>query len=232
MFSVSSRTSAKTGVAPQWTITLAVAGQVSERRDHLVARTDAERDQRQVQRRGAGRDREHVLHLEVLAHARLELRRRAARWSASRSGSSRRRRRPPPRRRRAAGREERRAARHFHARRVTRAPTGELRARAVSTRKRIAWPPRSARASASSRLSPTTSTAPARSVPRRSGGDVEARLPVDPHAPTPSSSSGTSTDREHPGRGDQEARDGAADQPARAARPPRLARARRRSRGR
>src|SRR5438876_166544 len=30
MFSVSSRTSAKTGVAPQWTITFAVAGQVIE----------------------------------------------------------------------------------------------------------------------------------------------------------------------------------------------------------
>ena len=28
MFSVSSRTSAKTGVAPQWTMTFAVAGQV------------------------------------------------------------------------------------------------------------------------------------------------------------------------------------------------------------
>jgi hypothetical protein len=48
------------------------------RRDHLVARPDAERDERQVQRRRARRDREDVLRLEVLAHARLELRRARA----------------------------------------------------------------------------------------------------------------------------------------------------------
>ena len=41
--------------------------------DHLVAGTDAERDERQVERRGARRDREDVLRLEIVAHPRLEL---------------------------------------------------------------------------------------------------------------------------------------------------------------
>src|SRR5262249_24116096 len=43
------------------------------RRDHLVARPDAEGDEREVERGGAGRDGEHVLRLQVKAHARLEL---------------------------------------------------------------------------------------------------------------------------------------------------------------
>ena len=43
-------------------------------RDHLVAGTDADREQRQVERRGAGGDGEHVLGLEVCGHALLEQR--------------------------------------------------------------------------------------------------------------------------------------------------------------
>ena len=51
--------------------------------DHLVAGADPERDEREVERRGARRDREHVLRLEVVAHARLELgRARAGRQPA------------------------------------------------------------------------------------------------------------------------------------------------------
>ncbi len=44
-------------------------------RDHLVAGTDAERDEREVHRGGARRDGEHVLRLEVLGHPLLEQRR-------------------------------------------------------------------------------------------------------------------------------------------------------------
>jgi hypothetical protein len=60
--------SANTGVAPQWTTTLAVAGQVSE-----VAGADPAGGQRQVQRGRARRDGKHVLGIEIVAHARLEL---------------------------------------------------------------------------------------------------------------------------------------------------------------
>ena len=52
-------------------------------RDHLVARADADREQREVERRRAGGDGEHVLGLEVLGHALLEQRRpRAGRQPA------------------------------------------------------------------------------------------------------------------------------------------------------
>ena len=45
------------------------------RRDHLVAGPDAERDQRHVERRRAGRDRERVLRADILGEPPLELRR-------------------------------------------------------------------------------------------------------------------------------------------------------------
>src|SRR5204862_2395835 len=43
------------------------------RRDHLVAGTDADGDQREVDRGGPGREREHVARLEVLRRTALEL---------------------------------------------------------------------------------------------------------------------------------------------------------------
>ena len=59
-------------------------------------------------------------------------------------------------------------------------------------------------------VAPTASTAPARSEPRRSGVEHEARLAVDPHLRRPRAL--RHLDRlEHPGRRDEEARDGAAD---------------------
>ena len=45
------------------------------RDDHLVALADAERDERKVECRRAGRDREHVLRVEQRRRALLELRR-------------------------------------------------------------------------------------------------------------------------------------------------------------
>jgi hypothetical protein len=44
------------------------------RRDHLVAGPDADREQREVQRGRTGRDREHILGLDVLGETPLELR--------------------------------------------------------------------------------------------------------------------------------------------------------------
>jgi len=85
MFSVSSCTSAKTGVAPQWTITFAVAGPRDRGGDHLVARPDAEGDERKMERGRAGRDGEHVFGLEVVAHPRLELGGARARCQPARS---------------------------------------------------------------------------------------------------------------------------------------------------
>ena len=75
MFRSPSRTSTKTGVAPVWTITFAVAGQVIGVVITSSPVADPERDEREVHRRGAGRDREHVLRVEVLGHPLLEQRR-------------------------------------------------------------------------------------------------------------------------------------------------------------
>ena len=58
-------------------------GPRDRRRDHLVAGLDPERDEREVHRRRAGGDGEHVLRLEVLGHPLLEQRRpRAGRQPA------------------------------------------------------------------------------------------------------------------------------------------------------
>ena len=74
MFRSPSRTSTKTGVAPEWTITFAVAGQVI---GVVITSSPArsERDQREVHRGRAGRDCEDVLRLQVLGHPLLEQRR-------------------------------------------------------------------------------------------------------------------------------------------------------------
>ena len=127
------RTSTKTGVAPVWTITFAVAGQVIGVVITSSPGPIAERDERQVQRRGAGRDGEHVLGLEVLGHPLLELRRARA------------------------GRQPAGAQRLGDGGDLLLADRGrleaELRARASSsTSKRTASAARRARASASSRL--------------------------------------------------------------------------------
>ena len=53
-------------------MTLAVAQKVQRRGDDLVARADAERDQRQVQRRGGGVDRDRVRRAGVLGEVLLE----------------------------------------------------------------------------------------------------------------------------------------------------------------
>ena len=95
MFRLSSRTSAKTGVAPQWTITFAVDGQVIEVVITSSPGPDAERDQREVQGRRAGRHRQHVLRLEVVAHARLELGGAGAGRQPARAQRLARRPRPP-----------------------------------------------------------------------------------------------------------------------------------------
>ena len=73
------------------------------RRDHLVARPDAERDEREVHRGGAGGDREHVLGLAGTRPSAPRAAPPAARSSASPSAASRRRPRSPPRRSPAAG---------------------------------------------------------------------------------------------------------------------------------
>ena len=73
MFSVSSWMSAKTGVAPVWTITFAVAGQVIEVVITSSPGPIAERDEREVHRRRAGGDRQRVLGARVLGEAALEL---------------------------------------------------------------------------------------------------------------------------------------------------------------
>ena len=59
-------------------------GPGDRRRDHLVAGPDTERDERQVERRGARGDGEHVLCLEVVAHAGLELGRARSRRQPAR----------------------------------------------------------------------------------------------------------------------------------------------------
>ena len=71
-------------------------------RDHLVTGPDSEGDERQVQRGGSGRDRQHVLGLEVLREAALEL--GGPRPGRQPAGAERLRRppRPPPRRPREA----------------------------------------------------------------------------------------------------------------------------------
>jgi hypothetical protein len=62
-------------------------GPGDRRRDHLVAGADAERDEGEVHRGGPGRERDHVLRLEVLGHAPLELgRARAGRQPARAEG--------------------------------------------------------------------------------------------------------------------------------------------------
>ena len=73
MFRSSSRTSAKTGVAPVWTITFAVAGQVIGVVITSSPGPDAERDEREVHRGRARGDGEHVLRPDVLGEAPLEL---------------------------------------------------------------------------------------------------------------------------------------------------------------
>ena len=83
MFRSESRTSAKTGVAPAWTITFAVAGQVIGVVITSSPGPDADGEQREMERGGAGRDGEHVLGLDVLGEAPLELgRARAGRQPA------------------------------------------------------------------------------------------------------------------------------------------------------
>ena len=191
MLSVSSRMSAKTGVAPVWTITFAVAGHVSERRDHLVAGPDPERDEREVERGGARRDREHVLRLEVVAHARLEL--GGARAGRQPAGTERRRDRLDLR----VGDRGRLEREEFRSLR------GELPASAVTKRMRSAAA--FARASASSRDSPAARTAPARSAPRRSGAEDVAGLAVDPHPLDALEVVGHLDALEHARRGDEEA---------------------------
>ena len=54
------------------------------RRDHLVSLADPERDEREVHRRGAGGDGEHVLRVEVLGHPLLEQRRAGPRRQPAR----------------------------------------------------------------------------------------------------------------------------------------------------
>ena len=119
------------------------------RRDHLVAGLDPERDERQVHRRRAGRDREHVLRLEVLGHPLLEQRRLRA------------------------GRQPAGAERLGDGLDLLLADRRRLEAQwclaGHSTTKRISSAAARARSSACSRLSPTAITAPARSGPRRSG---------------------------------------------------------------
>ncbi len=68
-----SRTSAKTGVAPAWTITFAVAGHVIGVVITSSPGLDADREQRKVQRGGPGGHGEHVLGLDVLREPPLEL---------------------------------------------------------------------------------------------------------------------------------------------------------------
>ena len=103
MLSVSSRMSANTAVAPQWTITFAVAGQVIERRDHLVARA---RPRARRARGGAPRCTTRPRARASPPGSRAcapRARRCAGRSSASPSGGSRRPPRSRPRRSRAAG---------------------------------------------------------------------------------------------------------------------------------
>ena len=74
------RTSTKTGVAPVWTMTLAVAGQVSE-----VVITSSPAPMPSATRARciaavAGGEREHVLRAEILGCAPLELGRARAAW--------------------------------------------------------------------------------------------------------------------------------------------------------
>ena len=75
MFRSESRTSAKTGVAPAWTITFAVAGQVIGDVITSSPGSTPTGEQGEMERGGAGRDGEHVLGLDELREAPLELRR-------------------------------------------------------------------------------------------------------------------------------------------------------------
>ncbi len=138
-------------------------GPGGRRRDHLVAGSDAERDEREVHRGRAGGDGDR--------RARPRGRRRAAprgappsdRSSASPTGASPRRPRSPPRRSPGAGS---RAGSH---------------AVAASTSKRTASAARRARSTASTRSPPTASTAPARSAPRRNGPKTQPGRAVGAH---------------------------------------------------
>ena len=193
MLSVSSRTSANTGVAPVCTITFAVAGQVSDVVITSSPGPDAERDEREVQCGGARRDGEDVLRLEVLAHPRLELGGARPRREPARSGASRRPPRSPLPRSPAAGT---RGTQIASRRRPASAVTKRMRSAAAF-----------ARASASSRDPPCASTAPARSAPRRSGGENVARVAVDADTLDALELLGHLDALEHPGRSDQELRD-------------------------
>ena len=127
-------------------------GPGDRRRDHLVARLDPERDERQVHRRRAGRDGEHVLRLQVLGHPLLEQRRpRAGRQPAGAKGLG-----------------DRLDLLLADRRRLE----AQWLLAGHSTTKRISFAAVRARSSACSRLSPTAITAPARSAPRRSGPKV------------------------------------------------------------
>ena len=173
------------------------------RRDHLVARADAERDEREVQRRGAARERERVP------------RARGTRRSAARARPSRGPVVSQPERSVSATaaisssptaggwKREEGAAAYARALASTSAVTKRMRSAAAAARSR-----------ASSRDSPTASTAPARSAPPRSAPKTPARRAVDAHA----------DDALHAGRlldaldraelarrRDEEAHDGAAD---------------------
>ena len=154
MFRSSSRTSANTGVAPVWTITFAVAGHVIGDVITSSPAPDVERDEREVHRRRARRDREHVLGLEHLRGAALEL------------GRLRPGRQPAGAERLRDGGDLLLADRR---RLEAQARRSYATTRAASTSKRTRLCARSARASASSAESPTARIAPARSEPLRSG---------------------------------------------------------------
>ena len=79
MFRSPSRTSTKTGRRARMDDHVRRRRPGDRSRDHLVSLADPERDEREVHRRGAGRDREHVLRVEVLGHPLLEQRRTRAR---------------------------------------------------------------------------------------------------------------------------------------------------------
>ena len=88
MFRSESRTSTKTGRAPQWTITFAVAGHVIGVVITSSPGPDTGGEQGEVHGGRPRRERDPVLRPDVLGEAALELLRARARSSASRSGGS------------------------------------------------------------------------------------------------------------------------------------------------
>ena len=155
-------TSTKTGVAPVWTITFAVAGHVIGVVITSSPGPTPSADESEVHRRGRRGQRDGVPRARVLGEAPLELASQRGRSSATPSGGWPRPRRPPPRRRRAAGSREKVLA--------------STASGTWATSKRTRSIARPARSKATARDSARARTKPARS-------DATAQRPEDPARP-------------------------------------------------